>query len=417
MQKIITLIKQKIIKETLWAFATKAISFILFFALNIYLARKLGVELFGKWSYFYSLLSIVFILSYFGINVAAKKYIAQYNGTKELGNVIRDSVKIRFMFSLFVVLALLIISKPVAFVLGKPEFESLLIFAIPLVFLMGFIELFKELFIGLHRLKYSFIINNLEYGLKLLFIVLLPFLSIRNILVTYIFAVTIASVYGGVVLYKYFLFRIRCSYNNYIREIFSYSIPLFFTSIGLISATEIDTIMLGFLNGDEAVGIYAVAKQIIAKLPHISLAIAMGTMPVFAKFNKDNKEELKTLLYKLLTINAVIFSIIAFGIISLAWFFVPFFFGDKYSASVLPLQILTIYLIISSFSILLSTFLDYQGLAKKRAVNLSVCIVLNIILNFILIPDYGTVGAAIATSTSYVPYIYLNWIEVRRLLQ
>ena len=89
-------------------------------------------------------------------------------------------------------------------------------------------------------------------------------------------------------------------------------------------------------------------------------------------------------------------------------------FGKEYLGSVLPLQILTFYIICFSFSIFLSSLLDYQGKAKKRAVNLSFTLIANIILNYILIPPYGAIGAAIATSTSYLPYIILNFIEVRK---
>jgi O-antigen/teichoic acid export membrane protein len=66
-------------------------------------------------------------------------------------------------------------------------------------------------------------------------------------------------------------------------------------------------------------------------------------------------------------------------------------------------------------SIILSSFLDYIGKAKKRAYNISVTIILNIGLNIILIPRYGATGAAIATSVSYLPYVILNWLEVRKI--
>jgi O-antigen/teichoic acid export membrane protein len=41
---------------------------------------------------------------------------------------------------------------------------------------------------------------------------------------------------------------------------------------------------------------------------------------------------------------------------------------------------------------------------------------LNIILNILLIPKYGAIGASIATSIAYTPYVILNWLEVRKIL-
>jgi len=42
--------------------------------------------------------------------------------------------------------------------------------------------------------------------------------------------------------------------------------------------------------------------------------------------------------------------------------------------------------------------------------------VLNIILNLILIPRYGAVGASIGTSIAYLPYVILNWLECKKVL-
>lgn len=412
------ILKNKLYKETSWSFATKGVSFIFFLTLNVFLARKLGVDNFGLWSFFFSILTIIMLVSHFGINKSTRKFIAQYNKTNNLKSVLISSIKQRVLLSFIFSIILLVIYKYLSYLVGRPEFEDLLFISIPLVFLSGITEYLKDVFIGLHRIKYNFIINFIEYCLKLLLVVSFLFFSnnLVFIIISYTLALLVSSLIGLYLLYFKFYKELIYSNKNFTEEIFRYSIPLFFISIGFLIATEVDTLMLGLLSTDAEVGTYAVAKQIIVKLPHISLAIAMGTMPVFAKLNEDNKEELKKLFYKLLRTNALIFAIISLGIIFLSRYFVPLIFGIEYNSSVLPLQILTVYLVCFSFSIFLSTFLDYQGLAKKRAVNLSVSMVLNIILNLILIPEYGAVGAAAATSVSYLPYIFLNWIEVRKTL-
>ncbi|GAJ10623.1 unnamed protein product, partial [marine sediment metagenome] len=47
--------KNKLYKETFWSFGTKGVTFLLFFLLNVYLARTLRVERFGIWSFFFSI--------------------------------------------------------------------------------------------------------------------------------------------------------------------------------------------------------------------------------------------------------------------------------------------------------------------------------------------------------------------------
>ena len=366
------------------------------------------------------MLTIIILLSYFGVNDSTRKFVAQYNKTGELNNVLKSSLKLRLIFSLTFTVILILVHKPLAILVGRPEFAPLFLLSAPLIILAGFVEFLKNIFMGLHRIIYNFFVNFLEYSLKLILVIacLTVSLDLANIINSFTIACLITSVIGFYILYTKFYGENETHVeNDFVVTIFRYSIPLFFISIGFLIATEVDTLMLGLLSTDAEVGTYAVAKQIIIKLPHISLAMAMGTMPVFAKLNEGNKEELKKLFYKLLRTNALIFAIISLGIVFLSQFFVPLIFGVEYNSSVLPLQILTIYLVGFSFSIFLSTFLDYQGLAKKRAVNLSVSMVLNIVLNLILIPEYGAVGAAIATSISYLPYIFLNWMEVRKVLK
>lgn len=415
---ILNLKKNKIFKETAWSILAKGCSFGFFIGLNVFLARYLGPGNYGKWAYFYSILNIVFIFSYFGINGAAKKYLAQFNKTDQLGPVLKSSLKIRIIYSLFFTLVFLLVSKPLAVMLDRPEFETLFLIALPLIFFSGMVEFFKHAFEGLHRLKYAFYVTVAEHGQKLIFTI--TALLFANGLVAIIYSFTMAlfitSLVGFFLFYLHFYEKNRPGPGNYDKAIMKYSLPIFLVSAGFAVAVELDVLMIGILSVDAEVGIYSVAKQIIVKLPHLAFAIALGSMPVFARLDAGNKKELKTLLHKLLLSNSIVFGLVGLLILTTGWFFVPLIFGQEYAASVAPLMILVLYLVLFSYSVFLSSFLDYQGRATKRALNLSLSIAINIMLNIVLIPRYGAVGAAIGTSLAYIPYVLLNWLEVKKLL-
>lgn len=413
---VVAKLEGKLIKETLWSFANKAIVLVLFFLINIYLARKLGVEKYGLWSFFLSIFSVILLFSEFGINASSRKYIAQDNETDNLRTILSSSLKLRVLTSLIFSFLLLLISKPLATWIIHPELHTLFLCSVPLVFFSGLVEFLKSTFTGLHRIKYVFLVNAIEYSLKFLLIMCFFVFSIQMVAVvkSYIFAAIISSTIGLLFLYFRFYKGLHRSRKSYLKKIFQYSLPLVVCNLGFIIFTESDSIMLGMLQTDREVGIYAVSKQIIVKLPHISLAIIMGVMPVFAKMNNENVERLKSLFLKLLKINTIIFSIISLLIVTLAWFFIPLVYGADYNDSILPLQLLVPFLLSLSYSAYVGTLLDYQGLAKKRALNLTLGILLNISLNFILIPRYGASGAAISTSISYLPYFLLNCFALRK---
>lgn len=411
--------QHKIYKETFWSFATKGVGFFLLLGLNIFLARALGVEGFGEWSFFLSIITIILLISYFGINVSTRKHIAEYSQTDLLRSVFISSLKLRIIISLLFSLILLLLYKPLTDLLGIPGFGVLLLYGVPIIFFSGLVEYLKEIFQGIHRLKYNFIITTLEYGLKLILVVvfLFYFNSLISVVNAFSLALILTSIVGFYIIYTRYLCNECDIHQNFMGSIFKYCLPLLILSIGFLIATELDTVMLGLLSTESEVGIYAVAKQPAVRLPHISYAIAMGTMPIFAKLNESNKAELKGIFNKILKINLLIFSIITLGILLFAGFFVPLLFGSEYSASVLPMQILTIYTLSYSIAIIFNYFMDYQGMAAKRALNIVFSIFLNIVLNVFLIPIYGAIGAAIATSVSYLPYVFLNWLEVRRVFR
>jgi O-antigen/teichoic acid export membrane protein len=180
-------------------------------------------------------------------------------------------------------------------------------------------------------------------------------------------------------------------------------------------ATDIDQMMLGLFSNPEETGYFAVANSIIDKLPHIAIAIALGTMPIFARLNKKNSLQLKKTFYLLLKVNTLIFGGVILLLASTAWYWLPMVYGTAYSKAFFPLIFLLPYLLFYSYSVFLSSFLDYQGRANHRAMNLVMSTLLNIGLNWIFIPRWGAAGTALATSLAFAPYMFFNWLQVRRI--
>lgn len=414
--KTIKRLYEKEAKETIWSFGTKIVAAVFFIALNAYLARVLGPELWGSWSFLLSILTVIYLISYLGLNNAARAYSARYNNTDELPAVLRDSLALRIAISAVFTTAFVVLAQPLAALVRHPELGSIFPYAAPMVFLSGFSEYLKQVFTGVHRLKYHFILNTIEFGGRIVFAVLLLTwaVTLENVLISQWLA--LAASVGVGFFYWYRFYRKGSGDRNFIRELLRYSLPLFLISIGFLMLTEIDTIMLGLLSTDYEVGQFAVGKQVANKLPQIALALSMGTMPGFARLNAENLSEMRKKFAGILRLNALIF--IPGGILTvlLSPWVIPFIFGEEYAASVLPLQILTFWFVLTSFNMFLNALLDYQGRANRRAINFMLTIAVTIGLNLYLIPRYGAVGAAISTTVAYSPYVLFNWLEVRSVL-
>jgi len=251
-----TLTNNKLLRETFWSFAAKGIALVFFVITNIFLARSLGTKGFGRWSFLYSIINTIALISWFGINNAARKFTAQYRETAKLQPILKSSLKLRLIASAVFTLVFLLVHQPLTQILGKPELSPLLATATPFVLFSGLVEYLKTVFTGLHRLKYHFILNTFEFGLKCILILL--FLTRYKTLAAPVWsfnlALIVTAMVGTWLFYQNFYKHLPRLNQSYIKKIFKYSQPLFIISLGYLVTTELDTLMIGILKNDLEVG-------------------------------------------------------------------------------------------------------------------------------------------------------------------
>jgi O-antigen/teichoic acid export membrane protein len=401
----------KYTKETSWALAAKGSAFVFYYGLVFYLTQRMGVDTWGNWSAFLAVLNIILLASDQGINAASKRYIAQARGAAELGGVIRATFTLRLLASFIYALLITFLIQPLFVWLHQPEYAGLMQRSLLLVALYGLTEYFKSLFEALHRLRFTFVINTLEHGLKLGLVILLFRGGADFVSIVTAFTIAIAiALLAGLLLAIQTVPRISTSAvpTGLIRETYFYSLPIFLMSIGSLVALEIDTIMLKHLRTAHETGLYSAAKNIVMFLPHISMAISMGIIPGLSVFDASTALINRRIYYQILSALAGLYVLISLGIAAFALFGMHLFFKPEYYAASIPLLILTPFVVLSGISIYCGNLLDYRGLAWTRSTNFGLTIILNILLNLWWIPRWGAVGAAAASSIAWLPYCLFN---------
>ncbi len=157
-----------------------------------------------------------------------------------------------------------------------------------------------------------------------------------------------------------------------------------------------DLIFLRYFHTNESVGLYSVAYVLISFITNLGITYGMSLMPAFARLEKGSTEErsfYQTILAQVFTVSIPI----AVGGYFLAENIINFAFGEGYNGSVLALQI-----IIWSVPFTIIRYVPWVALISRNKQNLLFKVIFyaaifNIILNLLLIPEYGIVGAAIAT--------------------
>jgi O-antigen/teichoic acid export membrane protein len=402
---------RKYARETLWALASKGVAFVFYYGLVYFLTRQMTVEVWGDWSAFLALLNIILLISDQGINAASKRYLAETRDSSELGGLVCATLTFRVVASLLFTAVIALFFRPLLSWLHQTNHTRLMQHSLLLIALYQVMDYFKSLFEALHRLRSTFIINAVEHGLKLFLVLLLyrggdEFFTIVR---AFTVAVAVALTTGLVVTSRTIPggFVPVHAWPN-IRQLYLYSLPIFLVSIASFISLEIDTIMLKNLVTDYETGIYSAAKQIVIFLPHIAVAFSMGIIPGISIFDETAAPISRRLYYRMLGVLAGLYLVVCLGIVMFARWGMSLFFRPEYHVASTTLLVLMPFVIFNAATIFSGSLMIYRGLAWQRVANVGVAITANVFLNWLLIPRWGAIGAAAASSLAYLPYCVLN---------
>jgi O-antigen/teichoic acid export membrane protein len=104
------------------------------------------------------------------------------------------------------------------------------------------------------------------------------------------------------------------------------------------------------------------------------------------------------------------------GAALLGRWFLGLFFGVEFVAAYTPLMILLIGQFVNSATGAVWFLLNMTGHERETARGLAVSAVLNLMLNLLLTPPFGIIGAAVATTTALITWNVLLWWAVRKRL-
>jgi len=183
--------------------------------------------------------------------------------------------------------------------------------------------------------------------------------------------------------------------------------PLIISSIAVTIYLNIDQIMLGQMIGDEAVGIYAAATRISEVWYFIPMTIVASVFPAIIEAKKRSESQYYARMQKLYDMMAIMSILVALPMTFLSTTVVTILFGEAYQSAgaVLAIHIwasVFVFLGVASSNWFLVE--NRQILSLKRTVAGAI---INIFLNFLLIPVYGPIGAAFATVLSTATAGYL----------
>ncbi len=222
-----------------------------------------------------------------------------------------------------------------------------------------------------------------------------------------------ASLFGvllaGVIIFIHHVQDFLKSFNkDLIAPILRSAWPLALGGIAVLFSFNVDIIMLGFWRTADDVGIYAAVQKIVGVLGVIPALIGTSTFPIFSRLvHARNSVQMRQAMESIMRVLFLLAIPLILGGVVLGASLPEFIFGPAYGSGTNAMSILLLS-ILATFPIGIFTNLIF-AYDKQRKMILYPLIssLVNIGLNFVLIPRLGMIGASLATLVSSLIYSFL----------
>lgn len=228
-----------------------------------------------------------------------------------------------------------------------------------------------------------------------------------------------ATLIIGFIFSLYIFYRIlkgtKLAFKKYhVKYILFYSIPLIPYALGSIILATFDRIMINDLVDASSAGIYSLGYNIALLVSMVISATQAALLPDFFDFlNKKQYSRLDALVGKVFSI--ITFS--AFGLILFAKEIVQILADVKFHEALTIVPIVIIGYVFFGMFTVYGRYISYTKKTIYSSLIMVVSGLVNIILNALLIPQYGYVVAAYTTVVSYFVLFLLSWIIPKYVLK
>jgi O-antigen/teichoic acid export membrane protein len=186
--------------------------------------------------------------------------------------------------------------------------------------------------------------------------------------------------------------------------------PFIFIGMFFIMDNRLDNIIISFLSSEEAVGLYTAATAVIVALGMLSEGYRMAVLPVLSRYKQERPSEIRPLYDQSFKYILIISLPLSLATMIMASDLIRLIYRQELATAVPALQILSFSLIFVFINVLNNRLLIVYDRQSLIARFLAFTVVQNIVINLLLVPRWGAIGAAIARlASSFTLFILIAW--------
>ncbi|MGB9613759.1 MAG: flippase, partial [Candidatus Margulisiibacteriota bacterium] len=407
-------VTKRMAKNFTWLSVGSIISRGLNFFAQVYVARVLGAAAFGLLNFALAFQTYLVLVVDSGLSLLGVREIAK--AKERAGAISLNIFAIRFILALIVFLVALLV---LYFLPLSSSMRWLFIAAFSYIFYRALNA--DWVFQGLERMD-QVAIANVLYSLVVFSLMVAMVRSALDLIkvpiILTLVGVGVSLVFLGLLFKRFAPTTLEHLAPTYWWDYFQEAIPLGASVILIQIYYNLDTIMLGFMDRPEVVGWYNAAYKIFLVLVGFLGLWQSTAFPVVSRRIIEDRERTITFLNKYARLTLLVVVPLVLLITFLAPWIIKLFYGVEYQSSSIALQMLVwSTLLIVIFGIYGILVMIPLGRSKEFLYGVGSGAVVNVILNFILIPRFSFIGAAVATILSEVMVTVVMFFLIQREIQ
>jgi O-antigen/teichoic acid export membrane protein len=366
-----------------------------------YIARYLGPSGFGVLSFALAFTGIFAVFADFGLQLLITREVARDKNLTQ--KYLANFSLMKIILAVFAYGLIAIIINLMAY-----PWQTILV-----VYLLGvyvicsaFTQMFYSTFQAYERMEFQAIGQFLNSVLMLVSIVVAIRLGLDIVIFAYIYVAValVTLIYSYIVMKsRFFEYSVNWVPNmlemdrDFWKLTFKRVLPFGLSQVFVTSFYWISTILLSLMKGDAMVGWYNASYRMVLILSFIPAAVIAAIYPVMAKLFVTSQDTLKIVHERSLKYLATLAIPLGIGTTILASRFISLIFGSEYAESVTALQILVWSEVCIFISMPLANLFNSMNKQLLTMVITAICLIINVVFNLALIPQYGLIGASATT--------------------
>ena len=386
-----------------WIIGCRIVQAVLGLVISMLTARYLGPSQFGVINYAAALVAFVTPLANLGLSRVVVQEVV-YSPESE-GKILGSSLLMSFTSSIFCIIGVVAFS----YVTNPADTETTLVCALySLLLIAHAMEVIQYWYQANLISKYTSVVSVLAYVAISVYkaVLLLTKQSVYWFAVSNAIDHTIIGIVLLIIYRKKSHNRLSFSWE-WAKKIFNKSKHFIISSMMVTIFAQTDKIMLKFMLGKEAIGLYSAAVTCAGVTSFVFAAIIDSMRPTILENKKHESPSYEKNLCRLYSVIIYLALAQSFFMTLLAKPIMLIMNGKAYSGAIVALQIVVWYTTFSYVGSVRNVWILAEGKQKYLwFLNLSGAL-MNVALNLLLIPAWGMEGAAVA---SVITQIFTNFI-------